>query len=303
MLVNFCRVKALNHLQKVVEEFVRRASKAKNLPASTVENSGGKIFTFGSYALGVFNPSSDIDTVIIAPKHVYVADFFEYFEPTFREMTAAEDITEFVPVKEAFVPIIKMQFRGVPFDLLFTSLPTLSSIPANMSLLDRQVLRGLDESAMRSVNGPRVCAELLESVPQVKSFRHATRAVKVWAEERGVYGAIYGYPGGVAWAIMVARICQLYPFATGATVLSKFFNLMLKWHWPRPVMLKSIEEPNMGLKVWNPSVGLSNHIPVRPCALTDCSSMVQIEPTLCLSSHLHFLQCVPHIPLDARRRP
>jgi poly(A) polymerase len=71
---------------------------------------------------------------------------------------------------------------------------------------------------------------------------------------RAIYGAVYGYPGGVAWAIMVARICQLYPFACGATILSKFFNLMMKWHWPRPVMLKHIEEGSMGLKVWNPQV-------------------------------------------------
>ena len=71
---------------------------------------------------------------------------------------------------------------------------------------------------------------------------------------RGVYGNVFGYPGGVAWAIMVARICQLYPYACGATILSKFFTLMIKWHWPRPVMLKQIEESQLGLKVWNPTV-------------------------------------------------
>jgi poly(A) polymerase len=53
---------------------------------------------------------------------------------------------------------------------------------------------------------------------------------------------------------MVARICQLYPMANGATIVSKFFSLMYKWTWPRPVMLKHIEEGDLGLRVWNPQV-------------------------------------------------
>ncbi|KAF2011170.1 Poly(A) polymerase [Aaosphaeria arxii CBS 175.79] len=248
------RQRVLDHLQKVVEEFIRRAGKAKGLPASTVDSSGGKIFWFGSYALGVYGPSSDIDTLIVAPKHIYLDDFFEHFPPTFREMSNESDITEFVPVKDTFVPIIKMEYRGVSIDLLFASLPSKSSIPKDFDLTEKGILRGLDDTAMRSVNGTRVCAELLQAVPQVKSFRHALRAVKLWSNQRGIYGAVFGFPGGVAWAIMVARICQLYPFACGATILSKFFGLMLKWNWPAPIILKSIEEGTMNLRVWNPAI-------------------------------------------------
>jgi poly(A) polymerase len=96
-------------------------------------------------------------------------------------MSDSKDITEFHPVKDAFVPIIKMEYCGVSIDLIFASLPTMSSIPPDMSLLDRSLLRGLDDTAMRSVNGTRVTAEMLDAVPQVKSFRHALRAVKLWS--------------------------------------------------------------------------------------------------------------------------
>ncbi|KAF2749397.1 Poly(A) polymerase [Sporormia fimetaria CBS 119925] len=249
------RMKVLQHLQNVVEEFVRRAGKAKNLPQSTVDNGGGKIFTFGSYALGVYGPTSDIDTLVVAPKHVYIHDFFNIFPEVFKEMSDAKDITEFNPVPEAYVPIIKMEYRGVPIDLIFVSLPSLSSIPSSWKdISDKSLLRGLDDTSMRSVNGTRVTAEMVSLVPQVKSFRHALRAVKLWSNRRAIYGAVFGFPGGVAWAIMVARICQLYPFACGATILAKFFNLMLKWHWPRPVMLKHIEEGSLNLRVWNPQI-------------------------------------------------
>jgi hypothetical protein len=74
---------------------------------------------------------------------------------------------------------------------------------------------------------------------------------------RGIYGAVFGFPGGIAWAIMVARICQLYPMACGATILAKFFNLMHKWNWPRPVMLTNHELEGFGLRVWNPAVSCS----------------------------------------------
>jgi poly(A) polymerase len=59
---------------------------------------------------------------------------------------------------------------------------------------------------------------------------------------------------------MVARICQLYPQACGATILAKFFTLMYKWNWPRPVMLKDHEPASLNLRVWNPAVGPSSCI-------------------------------------------
>jgi poly(A) polymerase len=102
-------------------------------------------------------------------------------------MSDAKDITEFNPVPDAFVPIIKMEYRGVQIDLLFVSLPTISSIPKDFSILDLSVLRGLDDASMRSLNGTRVAAELVELVPQIKSFRHALRAVKLWAKRTSTF--------------------------------------------------------------------------------------------------------------------
>jgi poly(A) polymerase len=201
---------------------------------------------------------SDIDTLVIAPKDVNRDDFFHYFPPIFREMSTAEDITEFITVPDAFMPIIKMEYAGVPIDLLFVSLPQ-SSIPADFTPAGTNLVRGLNDVDVRALNGTRLKDELLALVPQVKSFRHATRVIKLWSSQRAIYGNVFGYPGGVAWAIMVARICQLYPFACGATIVSKFFRLMYEWSWPRPIMLQAIEEGQFGLKVWNPTVspGLS----------------------------------------------
>lgn len=54
------RKHALTRLQKIVTEFVRLVGKKKGLSQSAIDNAGGKIFTFGSYKLGVFGPGEYI---------------------------------------------------------------------------------------------------------------------------------------------------------------------------------------------------------------------------------------------------
>lgn len=63
-----------------------------------------------------------------------------------------------------------------------------------------------------------------------------------------------GFPGGVAWAMLVARTCQLYPKATGCVVVGKFFQIMNRWNWPLPVQLKEIESGPLQARTWNPKV-------------------------------------------------
>jgi poly(A) polymerase len=176
-------------------------------------------------------------------------------------MAPSGAIEELNPVKDAFVPIIKIQYSGIDLDLIFVRLH-ISSVSESLDLKDNALLRGLDDADLRSINGTRVTDEILSLVPQVKPFRHALRAIKLWARRRAVYANIVGFPGGVAWAMLVARICQLYPMACGATIIRKFFHLMKDWPWPRPVLLKNIEEGPLQVRVWNPSVynGDSRHL-------------------------------------------
>ena len=82
---------------------------------------------------------------------------------------------------EASVPIIKMEYSGISIDLLFGRL-ALSSVPLDQEVKDMNLLRGLDEADVKSVNGTRVTDEILDLVPQVKTFRQATRTVKLWAQ-------------------------------------------------------------------------------------------------------------------------
>lgn len=168
-------------------------------------------------------------------------------------MSPSGAIDDVVPVPDTHVPIIKLHYTGIDLDVIFVRL-NLSAVNADTDLKDNNILRGLDEVDLRCINGTRVTDQMLGLVPQPKPFRLALRAVKLWAKNRGIYGAQFGYPGGVAWALLVARICQLYPLACGATVVHKFFHVLTSWRWPQPIMLKAIEDGPLQVRIWNPQI-------------------------------------------------
>jgi poly(A) polymerase Pap1 len=63
------------------------------LSEAAANAAGGKIFTFGSYRLGVHGPGDDIDTLCVVPKHVSRDDFFEVFEPMLREVDGISEVS------------------------------------------------------------------------------------------------------------------------------------------------------------------------------------------------------------------
>lgn len=238
----------LGRLNQLVKEFVRTVGRQKGLPEDLLAVAGGKIFTFGSYRLGVHPRGADIDTLCVVPQHVERADFFSTFHTMLQEHPDVVDLTK---VPDAYVPVTKLKFAGISLDLLFARLAE-ASVPEDLDLLDNRVLRNLDEKCVLSVNGSRTTDEILRLVPDVGVFHGALRAIKLWAKRRGLYSNAMGYMGGVACALLVARVCQLYPNGAAATIVGRFFRVYAQWNWPQPVMLRHVEDCGLGLKVWNP---------------------------------------------------
>ncbi|CAI4219487.1 unnamed protein product [Parascedosporium putredinis] len=232
----------LESLQKMCDEFVTRVAKEKE--SGLARDARGKIFTYGGFRLGVFGPGSDIDTLVVAPKYVTRDDYFKIFPDLLLEMAPKGAITDLAVVTDAYVPIIKFEYWGISIDMIFSRIAVLKKLPTNtsqFSLTDTALLRGLDDTEIRSLNGTRVAHEILDLVPEQSTFQMALRAIKLWAQRRAIYANVMGYPGGVAWAMLVARVCQLYPRATAATIVNKFFWIVRQWPWPQPVLLKHIE--------------------------------------------------------------
>ncbi|VDN24223.1 unnamed protein product [Gongylonema pulchrum] len=238
----------------------------KQMPEAEIEKVGGKLFTFGSYRLGVHTKGADIDSLCVAPRHVNRSDFFT----SFYEMLAKDPNTsELRQVQEAFVPVIKLKYRGIELDILFARLAS-TQVPEDQQLKDDFILKNLDEKSIRSLNGCRVADEILSLVPNVTSFTYTLRAIKLWAQNHGIYSNVVGFLGGVSWAILVARICQLYPNAAPSRLVQKFFIVFSRWDWPHPVFLKGsqtarlIEMPSFQELVWDPRTRIGDRYHLMP---------------------------------------
>ncbi|XP_078146010.1 poly(A) polymerase beta isoform X1 [Centroberyx gerrardi] len=254
------RIMVLGKLNTLVKEWIKEISEQKNLPASIIESVGGKIFTFGSYRLGVHTKGADIDALCVAPRHVERTDFFSSFYEKLKEQ---EEVKDLRAVEEAFVPVIKLSFDAIEIDILFARL-ALPTIPENLDLRDDGLLKNLDIRCIRSLNGCRVTDEILHLVPNIENFRLTLRTIKLWAKRHNIYSNILGFLGGVSWAMLVARTCQLYPNAVASTLVHKFFLVFSKWEWPNPVLLKQPEDCNLNLPVWDPRVTPSDRYHLMP---------------------------------------
>mmetsp|Transcript_16504 Transcript_16504/g.24949 ORF Transcript_16504/g.24949 Transcript_16504/m.24949 type:complete len:828 (-) Transcript_16504:1996-4479(-) len=256
------RERALNRMGQLAREWIRHVCVKKGFPPDVVNIAGGQLFTSGSYRLGVHEPGADIDTILVAPNMCTREDFFgEVLENDKRDPESlAErirqhpDVTNFVPVEGAAVPILTFDWEGVNIDLLFARLNS-TSIPASLDIDNDTILDGVDGATEKSLNGPRVTNLIAKLVGGTKeryqTFLTVVRCVRKWCKSRGLYSNKMGYWGGVNINIATALCVQLYPLDCPASLLRKFFLVFKTWRWPTPVMLTRPHDAGYGLTVWN----------------------------------------------------
>ncbi|KAK9195528.1 hypothetical protein WN943_003650 [Citrus x changshan-huyou] len=275
------REEVLGRLDQIVKIWVKKISRAKGLNDQLLQEANAKIFTFGSYRLGVHGPGADIDTLCVGPRHATREE--DFFGELHQMLTEMPEVTELHPVPDAHVPVMKFKFSGVSIDLLYArlslwvipeaySLISAGMCPQNHNLIKAiignacqsytlsvdldisqdSILQNADEQTVRSLNGCRVTDQILRLVPKIQNFRTTLRCMRFWAKRRGVYSNVAGFLGGINWALLVARICQLYPNAVPSMLVSRFFRVYTQWRWPNPVLLCAIEEGSLGLQVWDP---------------------------------------------------
>ncbi|KAL8130185.1 hypothetical protein V2J09_019340 [Rumex salicifolius] len=287
------REEVLGRLDQLVKTWVKKVSRIRGLNELMVQEANAKIFTFGSYRLGVsvllafvfmkftlmtssdnglgqvHGPGADIDTLCVGPKHATrEEDFFDELGKMLSEMP---EVSELVAVRDAHVPVMRFKFNGVSIDLLYAKL-ALWVIPEDLDVSQESILHNVDEQTVRSLNGCRVTDQILRLVPNVqvlqnstsKNFRTTLRCMRYWAKRRGVYSNVSGFLGGINWALLVARICQLYPNASPSMLVSRFFRVYTQWRWPNPVMLCEIEEGSLGHQVWDPRRNVKDRFHLMP---------------------------------------
>ncbi|XP_047327859.1 nuclear poly(A) polymerase 4-like isoform X3 [Impatiens glandulifera] len=256
------RKEVLGRIKEITKNWVKQLTLLRGYTEQMVEDANALIFTFGSYRLGVHGPGADMDTLCIGPSYINrEEDFFFILHGMLEEMV---EVTDLQPIPNAHVPVMKFKFDGISIDLLYASI-SLLVVPEDLNICDVSVLYNVDEPTVRSLNGCRVADRILKLVPNVEHFRTTLRCLKFWAKSRGIYSNVTGFLGGVNWALLVARVCQLFPNAAPSMLVSRFFRMYTQWHWPNPVMLCEIEQEELGFSVWDPRKNprdRTHHMPI-----------------------------------------
>lgn len=157
--------------------------------------------------MNVHAPGGDIDAVCVVPEWIKREDFFSKL---YNMLKSKPQVSEIVPISDAYVPVLKLKFDKVDIDLLFSKLP-MDNIPKNLvSLHDDTILTQMTKECILSANGKRMTDILLNMVKDRQDlFVNILKFVKLWARNRGIYGNQFGFLGGVSYSILVTFICNL----------------------------------------------------------------------------------------------
>ena len=232
------RTEALTTLGQLVSQWVNDLSTKLNMPTSISNPVEGYLHAYGSHRLGVDTKDSDIDAVCVVPSHVHHEDYFDSFYDLLQKQP---EIATLRAVPQAYVPLIKMVYDGINIDMTFSQMAS-NEVMNNRLLSNTLVINNRHPKSVRSLNGCYVTDEILNRVPNHDTFRLTLRAVRLWAKYHGIYSNVLGYLGGVSWAILVARVCQLYPSADSPTLLQNFFLVFVEWPWPKPVIIPKLDD-------------------------------------------------------------
>jgi poly(A) polymerase len=285
------RERVLNHLGELCRDWIRSVCTQKGMPPDVVEGAGGQLYTSGSYRLGVHEPGADIDCILVAPSMCSRQDFFGTStitdDATFRDPNSLaerirrhHEVSNFVPVEGAAVPILTFDWFGINIDLLFARL-NINAVPEGFDIDNDAVLDGADGATEKSLNGPRVTnliAAFVSGTPErYQAFLTVVRCVRKWAKARGLYSNKMGYWGGVNCNLAVALTVQLYPNACPASLLRRFFLVFKTWRWPQPVMLTKPHDAGYGLTVWSPQTAMRQVAPIITPAYPAMNSTLAIS--------------------------
>lgn len=258
----------LRELERLFVEWVVEVGVEMNYTEADSRKMTTKLLPLGSHKLGVKNTWNHVDILCIGPPYVSREAFFTAFVERLKQH---QMVAKCVPIADVFTPILRTDMGGIRIDILFARLakPLESGQTLEEATKEDDILRNMDDKSVRCLNGYRVAEMMLQLVPNAQTFRETLRFVKCWARQRGLYSNALGFFGGITWALLVARVCQLYPYYSPSQLVNRFFRVYDQWNWSKPVMLCEIEDkqgiPGMSsFKVWNPKANPADRQHIMP---------------------------------------
>lgn len=288
---------ALLRLNDILKSWMNQVNQMVGVPPDpsgtpSISNSA-ILLCYGSYKLGVSTPTGDMDTLVLVPKYVnrdvhFFGLLHRILEQMARENEHIKDLTA-INYEHSVTPLIKMVFYDVSVDMVFASVEDVSALngeirPSGLSvranLYNDSFLQSaaMDDKMQRSYNGFRNAEMILNSMfteaekrvdalveRRINNFRMTLRCLKKIADLNGLKENKYGYIGGISFALMTAKVVQLFPNYCFAQLLERFLWLFgTRWDWNAwPVLIvDQLKEPNRAATNGYPRGPVQEHVAV-----------------------------------------
>lgn len=220
-----CRNNVFQLLQTVIVEF-----SPPNAPIVVVP--------VGSYGLGVWTASSDIDCLCIGP--LSSNTFFSLAAQRLRK-SSDKGIKILRLVKAQSGTMMELDIHGTKVDLQYASAHAIAqNWNVALRLPGSHPVWALSGQTLTKLKAIRDIDYIARSVPDIVKFRAAHRLIKTWAKKRGIYTAKFGYLGGIQIAILLTRVYKILARQNAgvsvAEVLVTFFHLYAHFNWEKDLV-------------------------------------------------------------------
>jgi poly(A) polymerase Pap1/uncharacterized protein (UPF0248 family)/2'-5' RNA ligase/endonuclease/exonuclease/phosphatase family metal-dependent hydrolase len=224
----------------------------------------------GSYLMGTYFADSDVDLLAIGSVSPQV-----FFDITISELQGLDkngknkdDGFKSIHFVNSLVPIVELVVLGIKVDLQYCQAPELlqryvgklppktvnfilpnsfqcryhaeSSSPDLATLVfDQELVSKLAPSSLRPLNTYRDTAYLLNTIPDIKSYRTAHRFLSLYLKLHGLYSAKFGYLGGIHLSLMLNRVVKLLPqnqSVTPGSIVRTFFVYYASFDWATDIV-------------------------------------------------------------------
>jgi len=203
-------IEKLRNKVAMVKQFVERwyMFMKKRFDCPEAAEARFRLVEFGSCALTPNYRAMDVDLLLMGSPHV----LNDSAESNFEEFIKARPGITCVSRCEGsrFTPaLVRFKLDQFSVDLQFARVDD-EALDEHYSLNRdwSQVRPSLDANSLMSLRAVAVSRKILEIVPETKRFRLILRLVKRWALRRAIYKHKFGYPGGIAFTILVAKVCK-----------------------------------------------------------------------------------------------
>lgn len=205
-------------------------------PAHPQTWQGGELLPVGAYGFGNLSDGDTVDVVYLAPLQLHLARIMPVLSQNLKRRLGVKMLSPGGTDGLLCSPSMTFYVRGLRVKLILSQqIPDLPQPHAS------SVVRATCGTLARWAVGKVLC-----SVPDQTQFLFLLRLIRCWAKQRGIYGKVFGFIGGMAWAICSARVCQMHQFSDVSRLALAFFRVMSSWDWRRPIGLQDEQELSDG---------------------------------------------------------